>query len=152
MNASEIVIRRMVLFAVFTFGYLITGTALLTASIPVYVPAPMLYECRIIKSSPVIPIPDVTSWTSVTVLFITVGTFARWVENAYIINITWVIAKSANIGIKYITASFIPLKFNNISITITEKANHNLVVCQFIGRKLSTASTPLAIEMEIVST
>src|SRR5271157_4931464 len=114
MNASEIAIRRMVLFAVFTFGSLITGTALLTASIPVYVPAPILYECRIIKSSPVIPNPYVTSWTSVTVLFITVGTLVRWVENAYIINITWVIANNANIGIKAITDSFIPLKFNTI--------------------------------------
>src|SRR5664280_1513999 len=114
MNASEIAMRCMVFFAVCTLGSLNTGTALLTASIPVYVPAPMLYECRIIKSSPESPNPDVTLWTSATVLFTTVGTFVRWIEKAYIITIMWVIINNANIGMVLLYPIDV-LKYLNVS-------------------------------------
>src|SRR5208283_2563398 len=139
MNAREIAMRCMVLLAVCTFGSLNTGTALLTASIPVYVPAPMLYEWRIIKSNPANPISDVILWTSVIVLFTTVGILVRWIKKAYIIAIAWVITNNANIGTKDNTDSFIPLKFNRIITIITKNANPNLNICQLIDRKLNMA-------------
>ena len=42
MKASEMAMYRIVSRAVWTLGSLRTGRPLLTASIPVYVPAPML--------------------------------------------------------------------------------------------------------------
>ena len=58
MNESENAMYRMVCLPVFTFGSLRMGRPLLTASMPVKVPAPMLYALRMRKSIPNVPRAD----------------------------------------------------------------------------------------------
>ncbi|MPN33904.1 hypothetical protein SDC9_181396 [bioreactor metagenome] len=59
---------------------------------------------------------------------------------------------NAKTGIRDITDSLTPLKFNKIITIITKNTNPNFSTLQPAGRKLNIASTPLDIEIAIVST
>ena len=61
--------------------------------------------------------------------------------------------KPRKIGSSTLIASFMPRRFRQISTTMTPISTSSLhVVHAPSGRKLNSASTPLAIEMAMVST
>ena len=86
-----------------------------------------------------------------TVSTMSVGVAERWVKIPYRIIAAWEMKNRTKIGVRAATDSLTPRRLSRTSPTATIRMNWSLKRKSQGGRKLRRASTPLAMEMPMVS-
>ena len=121
-----------------------------TASMPVYVPPPSAKACSTIPATAIQPIWPARLAVSCNVSGTRLGNVAAWPKMPKTINPPWVRRKPTKIGIRMMRTSLMPRRLAMVSRPMMAISAGTFQPCQWRGRRLNRASTPLATDIAAV--